>query len=81
MSTHHCFSQADELLKTKNTKLSFAMQIPSGQERLVIATEKVGKGPKPVLMLARFCPFCGEKLDDEQTTQKRAVARSRAALR
>jgi len=59
---HKCFESANELLRKKNTKLSFAMQIPSGESRLVIGTEKVGRGPKPVLMLANFCPFCGVHL-------------------
>lgn len=59
---HKCFESANEQLRKKNTKLSFAMQIPSGESRLVIGTEKIGRGPKPVLMLASFCPFCGVHL-------------------
>jgi hypothetical protein len=60
---HPCFVSADEQLARKNTRLVFALQvIPNGEERLVIATEKIKKGLKPVLMLANFCPFCGTHL-------------------
>jgi hypothetical protein len=59
---HPCFVSAKEQLGKRNTKLSFAMQIADGESRLVIATEKVARGPKPVLMLANFCPFCGAHL-------------------
>lgn len=61
--THHaCFELANEKLGKKNTKLSFAMQVPSGDMRLVIGTEKVARGPKPLLVLASYCPFCGKHL-------------------
>ena len=59
---HSCFIKANEVLAKKNTKLTFAMQMPSGDMRLVIATEKVGRGPKPCLILAMYCPFCGVHL-------------------
>jgi hypothetical protein len=82
MSIHRCFELADEKLKAKNTKLAFAMQIPGGQSRLIIATIKVTRGPKPVLMLAGFCPFCGAKLDEEKPTKsKRATASAGQQLR
>lgn len=59
---HACFESANAVLKEKNTKLSFAMQIPGGEERLIIATEQVAYGPKPVIICANFCPFCGVRL-------------------
>lgn len=59
---HPCFISANEQLGKRNTKLSFAMQIPNGESRLVIATEKIARGPKPLLMMASFCPFCGVHL-------------------
>lgn len=59
---HACFVSANEQLGKRNTKLSFAMQIPNGESRLVIATEKVTRGPKPLLIMANFCPFCGVHL-------------------
>ncbi len=64
-SVHKCFESADEVLGKRNTKLTFAMQLPGGEERLVIATERVNKRQKPtepVKIMANFCPFCGEHL-------------------
>lgn len=61
-TTHKCFESVNEKLKPKNTQLSFAMQIPLGQMRLVIATQKIRSGPKPIIICANYCPFCGEKL-------------------
>lgn len=59
---HSCFLSANEQLGKRNTKLTFAMQVPNGEMRLVIATEKVERGTKPLLIMANFCPFCGVHL-------------------
>lgn len=61
---HSCFDSADHVLGKQNTRLTFAMQLPSGEERLVIATEKVDdkKRGAVVRMMANFCPFCGRHL-------------------
>lgn len=62
--SHSCFESAEHLLGKKNTKLSFAFQLPALEPRLVIATEKLdpkGRG-KPLTMMANFCPFCGVHL-------------------
>jgi hypothetical protein len=62
-STHKCFDSADEFLAKDNTRLSFAMELPSGRDRLVVGSEKLSarKKGKPKMVLATFCPFCGIK--------------------
>jgi len=67
MSQHRCIGAANEALQAKNTRLSMAMEIPSGQMRLIIATEVLTKkrGAKPVKIMATYCPFCGEKLNEK----------------
>lgn len=59
---HACFVSANDQLGKRNTKLSFAAQLPNGESRLVIATEKLTRGTKALLVMANFCPFCGVHL-------------------
>ena len=61
-TTHECFEKANAVLKPKNTQLSFAMQIPGGDMRLVIATQRTRGRQKPVIICASYCPFCGVHL-------------------
>lgn len=65
---HSCFVAMNEHLAPKNTRLSFAMQVPSGVELLVVSTEHIRKlrnGQKPIRAMASFCPFCGKGINEK----------------
>jgi hypothetical protein len=70
--THRCITQMNAHLAAKNTRLTFAMELPSGVELLVVATEKVDAGirGRPVRAMATFCPWCGEKVDKRKRSAK-----------
>ncbi len=78
---HVCFETADRLLKDKNTELVEKYEFPSGISRLCISTRKINHRIRtgPIVMVATFCPFCGEKLNEEKanTDPKRATASAR----
>ena len=67
-SKHSCFKQFDEKLAEHNGRLAMGVQVTKDlglKARLLIATEKIDKAkrkPIPVVM-ASYCPFCGEKLE------------------
>lgn len=65
---HRCFELADEKLKDKNTELVEKWEFPSGRARLTIATRKINSRLKgePLVIVASFCPFCGEELHAAQ---------------
>jgi hypothetical protein len=59
-----CIKQVNDLLATKNTRLSQAYNLSGSKNPLLmIKTEKLddSKRQKPVKMFASFCPFCGEE--------------------
>jgi hypothetical protein len=64
---HACFYIADTKLAEDNTRLSFAVGVPSGKERLVVGTEKIKPRRRglPQLLLATYCPFCGAKYTED----------------
>lgn len=63
---HNCFEVFDKFHANKNTRLTFAMQVPAGIELLVIATEKINSRlpGKAVRAMGTFCPFCGKSVND-----------------
>lgn len=67
---HRCFELAEDQLKVKNTELVFKWEFPSGRERLCIATRKVNDRLRlaALVVVAQYCPFCGEKLDEEKSS-------------
>jgi len=63
---HQCYEQMNAHLNPKGCELTFAMQVPSGVELLVIATNKLrARGAKPVRVMATYCPFCGKSVNDK----------------
>jgi len=75
--THRCFKIFDAYQKQKNTRLSFAIQVPSGRELLIIATEKVNSRVpgKAVRAMATFCPFCGMSVNDKDFASAKEVSK------
>lgn len=76
---HRCFELADEKLKEKNTELVEQYEFPSGRSRLCLSTRKINARLRlgPRVIVAGFCPFCGEKLDENKnatTDSKKATA-------
>ena len=62
-----CVKRFDEWLSPHNGRIAMAMQVTEEMDlraRLCIATEKLDKSKrKPVpLVMANYCPFCGEKM-------------------
>jgi len=56
-------------------------EFPSGISRLCIATRKINNKIRtgPIVVVAKFCPFCGVKLNEEKspagdTSPKRTAA-------
>lgn len=67
---HRCFRQVDKKLAEHNTRLARNLldhnQLIIGTE-VVDDTKREGRGcfkrkPKPAMLFASHCPFCGEKL-------------------
>lgn len=66
----------EALLKVpeRNTRLKVPLTFPHSDptklraDRLAVAVEKVDvkKRTAPMVILAQFCPFCGEKYPDDQ---------------
>jgi hypothetical protein len=75
MSAHRCFELANETLKADNTELVDVWEIPSGRSRLQIATRKINNEIRrgPAVIVASFCPFCGEKLYEESSAPEAAA--------
>lgn len=72
----NCADTTDELLATKNTRLTRAMIFNKvGRENnpdLMLATEQIetGRGKqKAVGMFIAFCPFCGTKYDADAVSE------------
>lgn len=66
MKQHKCFKDIDEKLKSHNTRLSCNLL---DHNELLIATERIETGrwkKRAALVVATFCPFCGEKLKTKQ---------------
>jgi hypothetical protein len=66
-TTHKCIRQINTALAAHNTQLNLIFQVvgpQAGKPFIQIATIKVGdkKRGKPKMVVATFCPFCGEKL-------------------
>ena len=60
--THSCLKRVDQKLKSHNTRLVTNLLNPN---QVMVATEKIRKlrdGKKAKLVVAAYCPFCGEKL-------------------
>ena len=65
-----CVAAIDKYLKPNNGRVDQIMQLVElkrTRNRIAIVTEKLNaKKRKPVpLVLASFCPWCGEKLKDD----------------
>ncbi len=73
---HRCFDLADEKLKAHNTELVEKFEFPSGISRLVVSTRKINARIRlgPIVMVAGYCPFCGEKLDEDKPTDAKTAA-------
>lgn len=62
-----CIQQTNEMLKEHNIRLVSTMF--AKPEVVVIQTEKIDskKRGRPPVMLASYCPFCGEKHNGPQS--------------
>lgn len=60
-----CWKRVDKLLGERDgAKLSITFTL-TGHHYLQVKTEKISKSRKaPKLILASYCPFCGEKLKE-----------------
>jgi hypothetical protein len=60
----NCISKVNEMLSDHNARLLVPI---FGPQRPFLATDKVDskKRGKPPAMFPTFCPFCGEKYEDE----------------
>lgn len=67
-----CLDDFDAKLEAHNTRLQRTIVMrPPGGPFPTIAVEKIKpRGPKPVLAIPTFCPFCGlayaQRTDDQQ---------------
>jgi hypothetical protein len=79
---HRCFELADEQLRAKNTELVEKFEFPSGRARLCIQTRKINARIRtgPIVMVANYCPFCGEKLYEESSAPEATAARPRTPV-
>lgn len=67
-----CTTEVDKQLAERgsNTRLAFAMQVTEDMGLkycLLVGVEKIDKSKRkpPMLVTATFCPFCGEKFEQE----------------
>lgn len=61
-----CLEHIDEELKTQNGRIARGFTINRELSIMdlsppMITVEKIGRGKKPPIVLATFCPFCGAK--------------------
>jgi hypothetical protein len=63
-----CIDRINAKLKERNTELStcFDLENTTAGHRLLVGTNKIdrSKRGRPVLAVATFCPFCGEKMEN-----------------
>lgn len=62
MRTHKCIKQLNKKLKETNTRLVGNLLKAN---HIFVDTEKIRKlrdGKKATIVIATYCPFCGEKL-------------------
>jgi hypothetical protein len=64
VAVHNCYTRIDRKLKKLNTRLTRNL---FDRNHLVIATEPIKKlrGKKAKVVIATYCPFCGEKVVDQ----------------
>jgi len=63
MKEHACFKKVNRRLKRTNTELT---QNLLNRNQLFVATHRITKlrdGKKATVVIAAFCPFCGDKLE------------------
>lgn len=58
-----CIEQFNKILKPKNARIEQAFSCFPKVELTgaLISVEKLGRGKRPPLVVASFCPFCGTK--------------------
>lgn len=73
-----CRSYLNNLLKPKNGRLAYGFTFGGGHMDLtppIIETEKINsRGKKPPVVVATFCPFCGEKYKGDASGAGESVA-------
>lgn len=69
----NCATEVDKQLADRgvNTRLAFALQITKDMglvSRLLVSVEKIDKAKRkpPMNVFATFCPFCGNKLEEDK---------------
>jgi len=66
MKQHKCFKKANEMLQHHNTRLVVNAFDPN---QLVVATDRIENlrdGKRAAVVVAMFCPFCGEMPKEDQ---------------
>jgi hypothetical protein len=65
-----CRKRINESLAPKNARLAYGFTIGNGAMDIsppLIELEKIApRGKKPPILMATFCPFCGEKLSSDE---------------
>lgn len=62
-----CIDLVDAKLKERNTALDVAISLAGAPLRVYVGTHVAEKrrGAKAALLIAAFCPFCGERYPTE----------------
>jgi len=67
-----CFNQVNDLLKEKNTQLSFSYNLDTNIIKPNIVTKKIDtkKRVGPIHIYFQYCPFCGDKYPEKKEMAK-----------
>lgn len=61
MKTHECFDEIDEKLSKSNTRL---LRNVLNSNHVFIETTRIdNRRKRATVVIASYCPFCGEKLE------------------
>lgn len=65
-----CRNRINEALAPKNARLAYGFTLGEGSMNLsppLIETEKISsRGKRPPVVMATFCPFCGERFEKDE---------------
>lgn len=66
-----CFQEVNEKLRERNGQLNFNLLAPPDKQVVTIDVIKIKpRGQRPGILIAAFCPFCGEAYPEEWYREK-----------